>query len=77
VSVFEPDPSDNADLVVISCNASEAATKTESSGNARFSSVISWGMTGSDTLDVVRSRQMLKDTERTYSPFEYGIQAWY
>jgi hypothetical protein len=45
VSVFEPDPSDNADLVVSSCNASEAAIKTESSGNAGFSSVISRGMT--------------------------------
>ena len=50
VSVFEPDPSDNADLVVSSCNASEAAIKTESSGNAGFSSVISRGMTDVKSL---------------------------
>lgn len=45
MSVFEPDPSDNVDLVVSSCDTSEAAKNKESSGSAGFSGVTRRGMT--------------------------------
>ena len=50
VSVLEPEPSDKADLEVISCRTSDAAIKIESSGNKGLRSGMRSGMRGVKSL---------------------------
>lgn len=75
VNVFVPEPSDNGDLVVTSCNASDAAIKIELSGNFGSSNDIRRGMRGVRWLRNVSLGCRSRDSERPYSVFKKDIHA--